>query len=155
MSRLVFLFWFISNRLLNQVSTVVCTGWGRSHASSMLLSKIVLLVTEIQDLNPGCWSRKAGMLNSPDQMISAACCCFNRLMLQTIYLHQLMGNWFHIYWKYIISKALFRKGTKAGIKSLELRYLNVHTLSHVLCLQDLIQAFVHLLLDHKWSLQYC
>lgn len=79
MSRLVFPFWFLWNRLLNQVSTIVCAGWGRLHASSKLLSKIALLVAEIQDLNPGCWSRKAGMLNSSDQMTSAACCCFNRL----------------------------------------------------------------------------
>lgn len=39
----------------NQVSTMVCTGfWGFFlYASIMKLFKIVLLVTEIKDLNPG------------------------------------------------------------------------------------------------------
>jgi len=34
----------------------------------MTSSKVILLVTEIQDLNPGLWSGKAGMLNSSDPM---------------------------------------------------------------------------------------
>lgn len=48
------------------------------HASNMTLSKVVLLVTEIQDWNLGVWSRKVAMPNSSDQM-SALLPAANRL----------------------------------------------------------------------------
>lgn len=65
----------------NQVAAMACSGLGGAeelHGSNMTLSKVVLLVSEIQDLNLGVWSRKAAMPNSSDQ-ISVLLPAANRL----------------------------------------------------------------------------
>lgn len=81
-------------------------------------------MAEIQDLKLVLCSGKAGMPNSSDHMsVLLPVVASADFMLQTSHLHQLMGEWFHINWKYIISKALFfQKGKKVGIKSPEVRY---------------------------------
>lgn len=114
----------------NQVATMACAGLGGAgelHASNVMMYKVVLLVTEIQDLNPGVWSGKAAMPNSSDQMsVLLPAVASTDFMLQSSHLCQLMGEWFS--WKCINSKALFfQEGKNTGIKSLEVRYLTIHT----------------------------
>lgn len=94
------------------------------------------------------------MLNSSDQMsVLLPAVASTDFVLQTTHLHQFMGEWFRINWKRIISKALFfQKRKKVGIKSLEVRYLNIYTLFHALCIQDLVSIYC---LTAKWILQYC
>lgn len=71
-----------------------------------MLAKIVLLEAEIQDLNPGVWSRKAAMPNSLDQMsILLPAVASTDFMLQSTHLCQLLRDCFR--WKLINSKALF------------------------------------------------
>lgn len=81
MSGLVFLFWFPLNSLFTQVATVACAGLEGAeelHATNVTLSKVVLLVAEIQNLSLGVWSRKAAIPNSSDQ-ISVLLPAANRL----------------------------------------------------------------------------
>lgn len=87
---------------------MVCAGLGvveKLYAGNMMLSKVVLLEAEIQDLNPGVWSRKAAMPNSLDQMsVLLPAVASTDFMLQSTHL-SLLGDWFS--WKPINSKALF------------------------------------------------